>query len=172
VGENICVQYVGCTWQNWLQWKIRLMLVLACRYYLLSLKHGVQHSLQVFRLTSLWLENPTRKEVCEVMEQHLDHIPSYKFLPVLPQLAPRISTSTSEPFATKLNELLGKYSKIVCEMYKSCFNHMFNYSNNPGDGLFPVLSLSLRAEKCCSSPQNPSLFWYLWIFSVTSVLLL
>jgi len=137
------------------------MLVLACRYYLLSLKHGVQHSLQVFRLTSLWLENPTRKEVCEVMEQHLDHIPSYKFLPVLPQLAPRISTSTSEPFATKLNELLGKYSKIVCEMYKSCFNHMFNYSNNPGDGLFPVLSLSLRAEKCCSSPQNPSLFWYL-----------
>jgi hypothetical protein len=96
-----------------------------------------------------------------VLEQHLDHIPSYKFLPVLPQLAPRISKSTSDPFAVKLNALLGKYSKIICEMNKSCFNHMFNYSNNPGGGLFPVLSLSLRAEKYCSSPQNPSLFWYL-----------
>lgn len=143
------------------------MLVLACRYYLLSLKHGVQHSLQVFRLTSLWLENTTHKEVCEVLEQHLHHIPSYKFLPVLPQLAPRISNSMSDPFARKLNALLGKYSKIICEMNKSCFNHMFNYSDNSGEGLFPVLSLLLRAEKYCSSPQNPSLFWYLWIFSVT-----
>jgi hypothetical protein len=79
------------------------------------------------------------------MEQHLDHIPSYKFLPVLPQLAPRISTSMSDSFATKLNALLGKYSKIICEMNKNCFNHMFNYLNNSGDGLFPVLSLSLRA---------------------------
>ena len=148
------------------------MLVLACRYYLLSLKHGVQHSLQVFRLTSLWLENTTHKEVCEVLEQHLDHIPSYKFLPVLPQLAPRISKSMSDPFAVKLNALLGKYSKIICEMNKSCFNDMINYSNNSGDVLFPVLSLSLRAEKYCLSPQNPSLFSYLWIFSVTLVLLL
>lgn len=152
---------MGCTWQNRLQWKVRPMLVLAYRYYLLSLKHGVQHSLQVFRLTSLWLENTTHEEVCEVLEQHLHHIPSYKFLPVLPQLAPRISNSMSDPFATKLNPLLGKYSKIICEMNKSCFNHIFNYSNNPADGLFLILSLSLRAEKCYSSPKNPSLFWYL-----------
>jgi len=137
------------------------MLVLAFRYYLLSLKHGVQHSLQVFRLTSLWLENTTHKEVCEVLEQHLHHIPSYKFLPVLPQLVPRISNSMSDPFAMKLNALLGKYSKIICDMNKSCFNHKFNYSNNPGDRSFPVLSLSLRAGKYYSIPQNPSLFWYL-----------
>jgi hypothetical protein len=122
------------------------MLVLACRYYLLSLKHGVQHSLQVFRLTSLWLENTTHEDVCKVLEQHLHHIPSYKFLPVLPQLAPRISNNMSDPFVRRLNELLGKYSKIICEMNKCCFNHMFNYLSNPGDGLFPVLALSLRKK--------------------------
>jgi ataxia telangiectasia mutated family protein len=89
------------------------MLVLACRYYLLSLKHGVQHSLQVFRLTSLWLENNTHEEVCEVLEQHLPDIPSYKFLPVLPQLAPRIGSSMSDSSVGSLNALLSKYSKIV-----------------------------------------------------------
>jgi hypothetical protein len=73
-------------------------------------------------LTSLWLENPKHEEVCEVLEQHLPDIPSYKFLPVLPQLAPRISNILSEPFVERLNALLSKYSKIISEMKKSCFN--------------------------------------------------
>ncbi|KDR18216.1 Serine-protein kinase ATM [Zootermopsis nevadensis] len=81
-------------------------LIDALKYYLLSLEHGVQHSLQVFRLTSLWLENTTHEEVCKVLRQHLHRIPSYKFLPVLPQLAPRISNSMSDPFVSELSALL------------------------------------------------------------------
>jgi len=47
-----------------------------------------------------------------VLEQHLHRIPSYKFLPVVPQLTPRISNSMSDPFIRKLNALLGKFLKI------------------------------------------------------------
>lgn len=88
------------------------MLFSTYRYYLLSLEHGVQHSLQVFRFTSLWLENTAHEEVSEVLEQHLYHIPSYKFLPVVPQLVPRISNNLSDPFVRRLNTLLGKFSEI------------------------------------------------------------
>jgi hypothetical protein len=122
------------------------MLVLACRYYLLSLEHGVQHSLQVFRLTSLWLENTTHGEVCQVLEKHLHRIPSYKFLPVLPQLAPRISNNMSDPFIGRLSELLGKFSKMICEMNKSCFSHVLYYLSNLCDGLFTVLVFLLRKK--------------------------
>jgi hypothetical protein len=81
-----------------------------CRYYLLSLEHGDQHSLQVFRFTSLWLENTAHEEVSEVLEQHLHHIPSYKFLPVVPQLVPRISNNLLDPFVRRINAVLGKFS--------------------------------------------------------------
>lgn len=51
-------------------------------------------------------------EVSNVLEQHLHHIPSYKFLPVVPQLVPRISNNLLDPFVRRLNTLLGKFSKI------------------------------------------------------------
>ncbi|XP_069700137.1 serine-protein kinase ATM isoform X2 [Periplaneta americana] len=81
-------------------------LKLALENYLLSLEHGTQSSLQVFRLTSLWLENTAHEDVSVVMERHLHRIPSYKFLPVVPQLAPRISNNMADPFVRKLNALL------------------------------------------------------------------
>lgn len=52
------------------------------------------------------------EEVSKVLEQHLHRIPSYKFLPVVPQLVPRISNNLSDPFVRRLNTLLGKFSKI------------------------------------------------------------
>jgi ataxia telangiectasia mutated family protein len=81
--------------------------------------------LQVFRLTSLWLENTANEEVHEVLKQHLHRIPSYKFLSVLPQLAPRISNNMSDPFASELNALLRKFSEISFCKSESCYNYIF-----------------------------------------------
>ncbi|KAJ9577913.1 hypothetical protein L9F63_025226, partial [Diploptera punctata] len=74
--------------------------------YLMSLKCGPEHSLQMFRLTSLWLENRSHEEVCQVMEQHLNNISTYRFLPVVPQLAPHISNRADDNFTRQLNTLL------------------------------------------------------------------
>lgn len=61
----------------------------------------------MFRVISLWLDNPALQLEGESFEQLLRAIPSRKFLTVLPQLAPRI-TQDATPFAQNLTAVLSK----------------------------------------------------------------
>lgn len=81
-------------------------LILAARYYTASLALGDCNNLRIFRVVSLWLNNSTDAELQTELDKSLDRIPSYKFLPVLPQLIARISDSVDDPFTKSLHNLI------------------------------------------------------------------
>nr|CAD7589959.1 unnamed protein product [Timema genevievae] len=85
-------------------------LILAVKYYCQSLQRGDKHNLQVFRLVSLWLDNMSHDALADILNIELGNIPSYKFLPLLPQLSARISNDANNPFVHKLNKLLERCS--------------------------------------------------------------
>nr|CAD7431238.1 unnamed protein product [Timema monikensis] len=87
-------------------------LTLAVKYYCQSLQRGDKHNLQVFRLVSLWLDNMSHEALADILNTELGNIPSYKFLPLLPQLSARISNDANNPFVYKLNKLLA-----MCTLY-------------------------------------------------------
>ncbi|XP_041351980.1 serine-protein kinase ATM-like isoform X2 [Gigantopelta aegis] len=60
--------------------------------YIKCLKLGDKHDLRVFRLTSLWFENASSDVVNQLLNESVPFIKSYKFLPLLYQLAARLST--------------------------------------------------------------------------------
>lgn len=87
------------------------MLLAFCRYYLLSLKECEENNLSVFRVISLWLNNPNLVlDASEggSFEDLLHAIPSRKFIAVLPQLAPRL-TDEDTPFANNLRKIISMY---------------------------------------------------------------
>lgn len=91
-----------------------LLFVYFFRYYLLSLKQSDENNLSIFRVISLWLDNP---DLDFADEEHgsfghlLREIPSWKFITVLPQLAPRISKENTA-FAEYLRQIMSKFITI------------------------------------------------------------
>ncbi|XP_067221098.1 serine-protein kinase ATM isoform X2 [Chanodichthys erythropterus] len=87
-------------------------LLKAVENYIQCLKLGEEHDTWVFRLASLWLENADVKTVNVMMENGVKKIPSYKFLPLMYQLAARMGTKVSSSvtqdvgFHHVLNELI------------------------------------------------------------------
>ncbi|XP_046831234.1 serine-protein kinase ATM isoform X2 [Vespa crabro] len=80
-------------------------LLIAVRYYLITLCQSEDYNLLVFRLIALWLENAKNKEVNKLLEDNLNKIPSYKFLPLVPQLAAHMN-NVSDEFSLKINKTL------------------------------------------------------------------
>ncbi|XP_015186804.1 PREDICTED: serine-protein kinase ATM isoform X1 [Polistes dominula] len=80
-------------------------LLIAVQYYLLTLHQSEDYNLLVFRLVALWLENSKNEEVNKLLEEYLNKIPSYKFLPLVPQLAAHMNNTLDE-FSMKINETL------------------------------------------------------------------
>lgn len=74
------------------------------------------YNLSIFRLFSLWLENRNHDELNDLIGEQLKSIPSFKFLQVLPQIAPHITNSPADGFAEQVNDIIGiknyKSSKI------------------------------------------------------------
>ncbi|XP_069615249.1 serine-protein kinase ATM [Ranitomeya imitator] len=64
----------------------------AIRNYINCLVSGEEHDMWIFRLCSLWLENSGLPEVNSIMKKDSQKIPSYKFLPLMYQLAARMGT--------------------------------------------------------------------------------
>ncbi|KAF6721632.1 Serine-protein kinase ATM [Oryzias melastigma] len=64
----------------------------AVENYIRCLEQGEEHDTWVFRLASLWLENADIKVVNDAMKKGVKQIPSYKFLPLMYQLAARMGT--------------------------------------------------------------------------------
>ncbi|XP_070188647.1 serine-protein kinase ATM-like [Littorina saxatilis] len=76
--------------------------------YASCLQRGDTHDLRIFRLTSLWFDNNTSPEVNEVLEKCSQKLKSYKFLPLMHQLAARMSTKVKDNrlFLPTLNKIL------------------------------------------------------------------
>ncbi|XP_057606316.1 serine-protein kinase ATM isoform X6 [Hippopotamus amphibius kiboko] len=64
----------------------------AVENYINCLLSGEAHDMWIFRLCSLWLENSGVSEVNGMMKRDGMKIPSYKFLPLMYQLAARMGT--------------------------------------------------------------------------------
>ncbi|XP_069045887.1 serine-protein kinase ATM isoform X1 [Lepisosteus oculatus] len=99
-----------------LQADCRRFLCKAVQNYVKCLELGEEHDLWVFRLCSLWLENCDVKEVCDMMKEGVKKIPSYKFLPLMYQLAARMGTKKpgGAAGATGFHDVLTELISRVC----------------------------------------------------------
>uniref|UniRef100_A0AAV2J7Z9 non-specific serine/threonine protein kinase n=1 Tax=Knipowitschia caucasica TaxID=637954 RepID=A0AAV2J7Z9_KNICA len=88
----------------------------AVENYIQCLEQGEEHDTWVFRLASLWLENADQRDVNDMMKKGVKKIPSYKFLPLMYQLAARMGTkltngsSEDVGFHSVLSELICRSS--------------------------------------------------------------
>ncbi|NWS93822.1 ATM kinase, partial [Mionectes macconnelli] len=84
----------------------------AVENYISCLLSGEEHDMWIFRLCSLWLENPGVDRVNEMMKKNAQKIPSYKFLPLIYQLAARMGTKMMGGlgFHEVLNDLMSRIS--------------------------------------------------------------
>ncbi|XP_074663108.1 serine-protein kinase ATM-like [Tubulanus polymorphus] len=71
-------------------------LIRAVQNYLRCLQHGDKNDLRVFRLVSLWFDNPSQNDVTTAMKTAADTIQSHKFLPLMYQLAARMSQNMDD----------------------------------------------------------------------------
>uniref|UniRef100_A0A8C4LZS9 FAT domain-containing protein n=1 Tax=Equus asinus TaxID=9793 RepID=A0A8C4LZS9_EQUAS len=84
----------------------------AVENYISCLLSGEGHDMWIFRLCSLWLENSGVSEVNGMMKRDGIKIPSYKFLPLMYQLAARMGTKMMGGlgFHEVLNNLISRIS--------------------------------------------------------------
>ncbi|KAM6290797.1 serine-protein kinase ATM [Porphyrio hochstetteri] len=84
----------------------------AVENYISCLLSGEEHDMWIFRLCSLWLENSGVDRVNEMMKKNAEKIPSYKFLPLMYQLAARMGTKMMGGlgFHGVLNNLMSRIS--------------------------------------------------------------
>lgn len=85
-------------------------LCLAVREYLYSLQFEKTTDDRMFRFVSLWLSNSKLAALQKEVDQFLNKVPLYRFIPVFPQLAVRISLD-SDHFARSLRKLLYRCSE-------------------------------------------------------------
>ncbi|XP_019856363.1 PREDICTED: serine-protein kinase ATM [Amphimedon queenslandica] len=79
--------------------------------YSLCLSTGEQYNLRIFRLMSLWFTSSTDPLINELIKDYVSSLPSYKLLPVIYQLAARMSSLNSDPFQHILQEMLYRLGK-------------------------------------------------------------
>lgn len=129
----------------------------AVENYIQCLEQGEEHDTWVFRLASLWLENADQKAINDMMKKGVIKIPSYKFLPLMYQLAARMGTKVSN--ATSSNEDVGFHQVLTDLISRSSMEH-------PHHTLFIIFALvnANKDENFCKSrssrgaPQQPSQF--------------
>lgn len=66
----------------------------------------------VFRIISLWFANKGNAEVTAVFRSELPKIPSYKFVPALPQISARIANG-DESFHRLIADIMGKSAYFI-----------------------------------------------------------
>ncbi|XP_008559414.1 serine-protein kinase ATM [Microplitis demolitor] len=89
----------------------QMYLKLTTKYYLKTLETGENHNFFIFRLISLWLKNKDNDELNEILDNYLDNIPSFKFIPLIPQLAPHLNNKIKSKFTKKIYDLLKRCAK-------------------------------------------------------------
>ncbi|EZA54785.1 Serine-protein kinase ATM [Ooceraea biroi] len=80
----------------------------AVLYYLKTLQCSEEHNMLIFRLVALWLDNMLDEEVNELLLKELNTVPSFKFIPLVPQLAAHISNDLKQrgSFSAHIFEIL------------------------------------------------------------------
>ncbi|XP_041660775.1 serine-protein kinase ATM isoform X2 [Cheilinus undulatus] len=125
----------------------------AVKNYIQCLEEGQEHDTWVFRLASLWLENADVRAVNEMMKKGVKQIPSYKFLPLMYQLAARMGTKMANGITedTGFHDVL---SELICRASLEHPHHtlfiIFALVNANKDESFCRSRLSKNA--CQSSP--------------------
>ncbi|XP_074534953.1 serine-protein kinase ATM [Halichoeres trimaculatus] len=119
----------------------------AVENYIQCLEQGEEHDTWVFRLASLWLENADVKAVNGAMKKGVKQIPSYKFLPLMYQLAARMGTKMASGIIeeTGFHDVL---SDLIC---RASLEH-------PHHTLFIIFALvnANKDEKFCKSRLSKS----------------
>ncbi|XP_050594170.1 serine-protein kinase ATM isoform X2 [Bombus affinis] len=80
-------------------------LILALKYYLIALQHSENYNLLIFRIIALWLDNIHQKEVNDLLQENLNRLPSFKFIPLVPQLAAHMNDEFNE-FSEKIYNIM------------------------------------------------------------------
>nr|XP_046246217.1 serine-protein kinase ATM isoform X2 [Scatophagus argus] len=127
----------------------------AVENYIQCLEQGEEHDTWVFRLASLWLENADVKAVNNMMKKGVKKIPSYKFLPLMYQLAARMGTKKPAG-ATEDTGFHDVLNDLIC---RACLEH-------PHHTLFIIFALVnankdddfCRSRLSKSAPRQPSQF--------------
>ncbi|KAK5868357.1 hypothetical protein PBY51_009383 [Eleginops maclovinus] len=127
----------------------------AVENYIKCLEQGEEHDTWVFRLASLWLENANVKAVNNMMKKGVKQIPSYKFLPLMYQLAARMGTK----MASGSTEDTGFHDVLSALICRASLEH-------PHHTIFIILALvnANKDENFCksrltkSAPRQPSPF--------------
>ncbi|XP_058274732.1 serine-protein kinase ATM isoform X2 [Hemibagrus wyckioides] len=119
----------------------RRFLLKAVENYTRCLALGEEHDTWVFRLASLWLENVDVKDVNNLMKKAVEKIPSYKFLPLMYQLAARMGTKVSNPVSSEDVGFHNVLNELIC---RSSMDH-------PHHTLFIILALvNANKDECFS----------------------
>ncbi|XP_066601781.1 serine-protein kinase ATM-like [Prorops nasuta] len=84
-------------------------LTLALKYYLKVLQISDDYNLLIFRVIALWLNNKCCDEVESILMSNLFLIPSYKYIPLIPQLAAHMHDKP-DAFVFKIAEILERCS--------------------------------------------------------------
>ncbi|KAG8185655.1 hypothetical protein JTE90_008926 [Oedothorax gibbosus] len=82
----------------------------AIENYMECLKGSDAHDLWIFRLVSLWFQNLNDEEMNRIIKDKIHRLQSYKFLPLMYQLAARMGTQASNTFTSILLSLLKQLS--------------------------------------------------------------
>lgn len=72
---------------------------------MIVLQQSEDYNLLIFRIIALWLDNIHEKEVNDLLNIHLNKIPSFKFIPLAPQLAAHMNNVFDE-FSEKIYKLM------------------------------------------------------------------
>lgn len=83
-----------------------MYLKLAIRNYLQLLEQCDTNNLVIFRILSLCLSNKQNEEIVTILQNSLTNIPSYKFIPLLPQIVPHIGSGSLDLFEKQINNIL------------------------------------------------------------------
>ncbi|XP_042907102.1 serine-protein kinase ATM isoform X1 [Parasteatoda tepidariorum] len=75
-------------------------------HYLKCLKGSEKHDLWIFRLISLWFQNIESDYINQIIKQNIYNLETYKFLPLMYQLAARMGTQSSGIFQNTLTQLI------------------------------------------------------------------
>uniref|UniRef100_A0AAY4EFS2 non-specific serine/threonine protein kinase n=1 Tax=Denticeps clupeoides TaxID=299321 RepID=A0AAY4EFS2_9TELE len=114
-----------------LQTDRKRFLLKAVENYIRCLELGDEHDTWVFRLASLWLENSDKKSVNDAMGDGVKKIPSFKFLPLMYQLAARMGTKVSTSAGFEDVGFHDVLNELIC---RTCLDH-------PHHTLFIILAL-------------------------------
>ncbi|KAK8756671.1 hypothetical protein V5799_000627 [Amblyomma americanum] len=122
----------------------------AVAHYLQCLRGGPEHDLRLFRLASLWVSNASMPEINALLKEGLGKLASYKFVPLIYQLAARMSrpNGSGSTFSTLLLQLI---ERVVREHPYQTLPVVLALCNAEKDPTEKPVSATSRAKKARTS---------------------